>query len=120
VKSRSKSVAVTFDLDVCKGIEPALQRNGFEKNKTYVVIDKDTPGCRNIEGLLPDVVKDTVRSNNSSLTEQAIHGTRDEQKSAKEKLKLLYLEEFKKTASPGGEFFGEFYKLAKVLNKALS
>lgn len=41
VKSRSKSVMVTFDLDVAKGIEPVLSRNGFEKNKTYVIIGKD-------------------------------------------------------------------------------
>lgn len=120
VKSRSKSVVVTFDLDVSKGIEPVLCRNGFEKNKTYVIIGKDIPGCRSIEGLLPDVVKDKVRSDNSSLTEQAIHGTKDEQKSAKDRLKQLYLEEFKRTASPGENFFGEFYKLTKILNKALS
>jgi predicted ATPase len=120
VKSRSKAVVVTFDLDVATGIEPVLSRNGFEKNKTYMIIGKDVPGCRSIEGLLPDVVKDKVRSDNSALTEQAIHGTKDEQKSAKDRLKQLYLEEFKNTAKPGEEFFGEFYKLTKVLNKALS
>ncbi len=120
VKSRSKSVVVTFDLDVANGIESVLSRNGFEKNKTYMIIGKDVPGCRSIEGLLPDVVKDKVRSDNSALTEQAIHGTKDEQKSAKDRLKKLYLEEFKSTAKPGEEFFGEFYKLTKMLNKALS
>lgn len=120
IKSRSKSVVVTFDLDVATTIEPVLSRNGFEKNKSYVIVGRDSAGCRSIEGLLPDTLKDKVRSSNYSLTEQAIHGTKEEQKSAKDKLKQLYLENFRDSATAGEEFFGEFYKLTKVLNKALS
>ena len=120
IKSRSKSVVLTFDLDVAVTMEPTLKRNGFEKNKTYVIVGRDTPGCRNIEGLLPEFMKNKVRSENPALTEQALHGTKDEQKSAKDSLKRLYLDEFKSYTEPSEQIFGEFYKLIKILNKALN
>ena len=54
------------------------------------------------------------------MVQAATTGTKDEQNSARKHLKALFLEEFKKKAIPGAEFFEHFYALTKVINKALS
>jgi predicted ATP-dependent endonuclease of OLD family len=118
LKSKSKDLVVTFDIDVIKDIEPTLKRYGFEKNKSYVVVGINKAGSRSIEGLIPDSYKNSVNTNNPDLVQQGIHGTKDEQKSAKNSLKSLYLKEFKEHAKPESEDYAEFYKLVKILNKA--
>ncbi len=35
-------------------------------------------------------------------------------------MKRLFLEEFKLKATPGAQYFGEFYKLVKIINKAMA
>jgi hypothetical protein len=62
----------------------------------------------------------TVYGANAPLVQAATAGTKEEQESAKNRLKKLLLEEFKKTAKAGTEYFGNFYPLVKVINKALS
>ncbi len=47
-------------------------------------------------------------------------GTKEEQDGAKRRLKTLLLEEFEKKATPGPEFFGSFYALTKIINRAIS
>lgn len=118
IKSKSKNLVITFDIDVIKEVEPTLKRHGFENNKSYVVVGINKAGSRSIEGLIPSSYKNTVNSNNPELVQQGIHGTKEEQKFAKNRLKSLYLEEFKEKAEPGGDDYKEFYKLAKILNKA--
>ena len=61
----------------------------------------------------------SVNQENQELVQQAMYGTRDEQRTAKSQLKRLYLERFKRNSVPGDEWFGDFYKLAKILNRAL-
>ena len=56
---------------------------------------------------------------NPAVVQAATGGTKDEQDSAKRTLKKLLLEEFRKKATPGEEFFGGFYPAVKVINKAL-
>ncbi|MBQ4892332.1 AAA family ATPase [Shewanella sp. MMG014] len=118
LKSKSKDLVVTFDIDVIKDVEPTLKRHGFEKNKSYVVVGMNKAGSRSIEGLIPDSYKNSVNASNPDLVQQGIHGTKDEQKIAKNSLKALYLEEFKNKAVPKSEDYSEFYKLTKTLNKA--
>ncbi len=45
---------------------------------------------------------------------------KEEAESAKNRLKKLLLEEFKKVAKPGPEHFGHFYSVVKTINKALA
>ncbi|MBR2513899.1 MAG: AAA family ATPase [Halomonas sp.] len=118
IKSKSKNLVITFDIDVIQEVESTLKRHGFENNKSYVVVGVDKAGSRSIEGLIPSSYKNIVNTNNPDLVQQGIHGTKEEQKFAKNKLKSLYLEEFKGNAEPGGDDYKEFYKLAKILNKA--
>jgi hypothetical protein len=49
-----------------------------------------------------------------------MNGTPKERHSAKNKLKQLILQEFKKVASPGEEHYKGLYALAKQVDKALA
>jgi len=118
LKAKSKDLVVTFDIDVIKDIEPTLKRYGFEKNKSYVVVGVNKAGSRSIEGLIPDAYKNRVNASNPELVQQGIHGTKDEQKNAKNSLKSLYLKDFKENSTPQSDDYSEFYKLTKILNKA--
>jgi putative ATP-dependent endonuclease of the OLD family len=118
LKEMSKDLVIAFDIDVIQKVEPILKRHGFEKNKSYVVVGIEKAGSRSIEGLIPDKYKNLVSTNNPDLVQQGLHGTKEEQKFAKNKLKSLYLEAFKKDAKPNTDDYAEFYKLTKILNKA--
>ncbi len=80
----------------------------------------NSAGKRNIEGLLPDSVRTSVYSANPGLVQAAMQGTKDEQESARSNLKKLLLDEFKRNAEPGPEYFGNFYPLVKMINSALN
>jgi hypothetical protein len=79
----------------------------------------DTGGKRNIEGLLPDAIRSAVYGAHGNLVQEATQGTKEEQDSARNRLKKLLFEEFKKKSSPGAEYFSGFYPLVKVVNAAL-
>jgi hypothetical protein len=55
-----------------------------------------------------------------SLVAAAMSGTKEEQESARGSLKKLLLAEFKAKATPGPEFFSNFYAIARAINKALT
>jgi len=120
IKNRYRKLFVTFDLDAEKRVLKTLQSLGFEKKRHFYPVGLNSPGKRCIEGLLPDEVIKSVYAANASLVQAATAGTNEEQKSARNKLKKLLLEEFKKKASPGKDYFGKFYPLVKIINKALS
>lgn len=120
IKNRHRKFFVTFDLDAVDRIEKTLKGLQLEKHKHYLPIGQNAAGKRNIEGLLSEVVTKAVYEANASLVQAATAGTKDEQDNAKRKLKTLLLEEFEAKATPGPEFFGHFYALSKVINKALS
>jgi putative ATP-dependent endonuclease of the OLD family len=120
VKNRHQRLFVTFDLDAAGSIERTLQGLQLEKGKQYMPVGLNTAGKRNIEGLLPDKVTTAVYGANPDLVQVATAGTSEEQRSAKGRLKRLLLEEFKKQAVPGQEYYGHFYSLVKVINKALT
>ncbi len=120
VKNRYSRFFVTFDLDAAGQIEKKLQSLQLEKHKHYISIGLSAAGKKNIEGLLPDKVTTVVYGANPSLVQAATEGTKEEQKGARAQLKKLLLAEFKKQAVPGPEYFGHFYSLTKMINKALA
>jgi energy-coupling factor transporter ATP-binding protein EcfA2 len=120
IKNRHRKFFVTFDLDAVDRVEKTLKSLQLEKHKHYVPIGHNTAGKRNIEGLLPEVVTKAVYEANANLVQAATAGTKEEQDSAKRRLKTLLLEEFEKKAIPGPEFFGSFYTLTKIINRAIS
>jgi len=119
VKNRYRRFFVTFDLDAADRIEKTLKGLQLEKSKHYMPIGLNAAGKRNIEGLLPESITTTVYGANAALVQAATAGTKEESESAKNRLKKLLLEEFKSRAVPGTDFFGHFYALSKVINKAL-
>ncbi len=118
VKNRYKRLFVTFDLDAEKQVAKTLQALKLEKKRHFSAVGINVAGKRCIEGLLPDDVTEAVYAANASLVQAATAGTREEQNSAKNKLKKLLLQEFKIQASPGTKYFGRFYPLVKIINKA--
>lgn len=119
IKNRSRSSFVTYDLDIENEVRPVLERNGFVHKEDFLGLGANKPGKRAIEGLLPDTITNAVNGANNDLVQQAIYGTKDEQKSAKSQLKRLYLEEFQSKSKPTAEYFGEFYKVVRAMNDAL-
>lgn len=119
IKNKYKRVFVTFDLDVKGEVERSLAALGMKKDHDYVAIGIDAPGKRSIEGLLPEAVRTSVFTRASDLVMAATSGSKEERDHAKCQLKRKYLEEFQATAAPGEEHFSEFYKVAKVANRAL-
>ena len=119
IQNRSKSAFITYDLDVESEVKKGLERNGFVHKKNFIGLGINKPGMRAIEGLLPQDLVSSVNNENQELVQQAMYGTRDEQKQAKKSLKALYLEKFGKECEPSEEWFGEFYKVVKILNKGL-
>jgi len=120
VKNRYKRIFVTFDLDAVTTLDKTLHTLQMEKGRQYLPIGLAAAGKRNIEGLLPERVTTAVYAANPSLVQAATAGTKEEQDSAKGRLKKLLLEEFKRVATPGVNDFGHFYSVVKVANKALS
>jgi predicted ATP-dependent endonuclease of OLD family len=119
VKNRYSNFFVTFDLDAAGRIEKSLKALELEKGKHYLPIGLSAPGKRNIEGLLPESVTTAVYGKHADLVQAATAGTKEEQESAKGRLKRLLLNEFKAQAKPGKDFFGKFYSVAKAINKVL-
>lgn len=119
IKGRYQKFFLTFDLDGEGALTKLLSSLKMEKGTNYCSIGLPGGGKDKIEGLLPESVKNTVFGANGDLVQSALAGTGEEAKSAKQRLKKLQLEEFKRQAKPGEEFYGGFYKLTKIINKAL-
>jgi len=119
IKNRYRKLFVTFDLDAAEQLEKTLQSLQLEHGKHYMAVGVNIPGKKNIEGLLPENVTTAVFGSNPALVQAATAGSKEEQESAKNRLKKLLLEEFQKKAKPGAEYFGNFYPLVRVINRAL-
>ena len=117
-KSAFQKLFVTFDLDAQKELEPKLKKLGMQRRKDYLAVGVDEDGKKFIEGLVPEFVKQAVQSRNTSLVDAAMSGGK-QARDARLKLKHLYFTEFKANATPGEEYYGAFYPLVKVINKAL-
>jgi len=119
MKDRCNRLFITYDLDCERAVESTLKALGLQKRNDYMSVGINAPGKKSIEGLLPDSVKTAIYGQNPDLVEAATSGTKDEKASAKSNLKRLFLEEFKDKAQAGEEFFGKFYPVVKIINKAL-
>lgn len=119
IKNRYKRVFLTFDLDMKSEVERCLSSLDLKKDIDYLPIGIDSPGKRSIEGLLPESIRTAVFAANPDLVMAATSGTKDERDSARNLLKRKYLEQFQAVATPGDEYFSEFYRLTKLANRAL-
>lgn len=120
IKERFNKLIVTIDLDAITNVKSNFEKAGYKKDQEYFLVGQDKPGYRCIEGLLPDFIKSKVNIENSELIFALQSEDKVERKSAKDKLKSLYLTEFKKDLKYDETYFGHFYKLVKVMNKQLN
>lgn len=120
IKKRHKKCFVTFDLDAADEVEQCLRDTGFLRDDHYLPIGVDEPGKKSMEGLLPETIRSAVYAANASLVDQALNGAGKEKTSAKNRLKKLILEHFKRTAVPGDEHYRSLYPIAKQIDRALS
>lgn len=120
IKERFNKLIVTVDLDAISNVKANFDKAGYLKENDYYTIGIDKPGYRCVEGLLPDFIKSNVNSNNQDLVFALQSEDKEERKSAKDKLKKLYLEEFKKDLKFDESYFGEFYKLISKINKKIN
>lgn len=114
-----KRMFVTYDLDAEDKLKKKLENLGLENQKDFLAIGANAPGRKNIEGLLPDSVRASVNQANPDLVDAMASGTPDERRQARRVWKQKLLEEFRTKATPGAEYFGTFYKVARAINKAL-
>lgn len=120
IKERFNKLIVTLDLDAIPNVKSNFEKAGYIKDDDYFLIGQDKPGYRCVEGLIPDFIKTTVNSANSELVFALQSEDKDERKSAKDRLKALYLVEFKKDIKYDSTYFGEFYELSSKINKKLN
>ena len=119
VRDRFKKMFVTFDLDASDQLEKRLVALGLAKGAHFLAIGVDAAGKRCIEGLLPDSIMKSVYGANPGLVQASTSNVKDEAESARSRLKRLMLDEFKKASKPGPEFYGQFYHVSRVINKAI-
>lgn len=119
VNERYKKVFITFDLDVKEEIERSLSSLSLQEGKDYKPVGFNQSGKKDIEGLVPDDIKSPIFAANVDLVQQVMSGSQRERRSAKNNLKRLILESFKRESTPGTDYFKHFYSIAKVVDKAL-
>lgn len=119
MKERFSNLYVTLDLDVYSNVKSNFEKAGYVKDKDYFLIGLDKPGFRFIEGLIPNSIREKVNAANSGLVFALQSEKKEERKSAKDRLKDLYLKEFKKEPNYDESHFSEFYKLVKKMNKKM-
>jgi hypothetical protein len=119
IKSRYRKFVITYDLDSDKDLSKLLDEMGFQRNKNYFAIGLSVNGKESIEGLLPDPVHKAVYAREIDLVQELASGNKEQRESARSRRKKLLFEEFKNTATPGNEFYGHFYALAKKINAAM-
>ena len=117
IKERYKKLYVTFDLDAKNTVVPALESLGLKENTNFISVGNKDNG-EDIEGLLPNSVKSQVNASNTQLISKLTSADKNIKHDAKLQLKKKYLQEFKDKSSIGNEFYGEFYKITKLINKA--
>lgn len=118
IVSRFSRFVITFDLDREARVSKCLSSLGLKKNSHYIAVGVDTPGKRDVEGLLPDSVRTSVYARLPNLVALATSSEKDRD-NARQQLKRELLKEFQNCCKPTEEYFGEFYKLVRIINKIL-
>lgn len=119
IKERFNKLIVTVDLDAIANVKQNLEKAGYKKDVDYFTVGLDKPGYRCVEGLLPDFIRQSVNSENNELVLALQSENKEERKIAKDKLKQLYFEEFKKNIKYDETYFENFYVLINKINKRL-
>lgn len=120
VLGRFQRCFITFDKDAEKEVKKSLESIGLSSRTDYIGVGKDKAGSDAIEGLLPARVVAEVHSKNTELIMELGAQNSDVRRSAKNKLKSAYLQEFLKHDDYTEDELVEFAKLGKVVYKAFA
>ena len=115
IKSKNKNVFFLFDLDAQQDIEKTSKSLNWTIKIDYFFAGQQE-GRKEIEDCIPDYIKSKVYSNYPRIVDKISKGD----KSAKNEIKRLIQEEFLQSASIENRDYDEFYKLTKIINKALN
>lgn len=107
---------VTFDLDAFQELQKTMASLGLVQDQDFIAIGVNEPGKQCMEGLLPASIITNVYGRNASLAMKASSTIAAERKSAKNELKRLFLEEFKKNQNLSKPELSEFKKLFAIIN----
>jgi putative ATP-dependent endonuclease of the OLD family len=114
VLSKFDQVFITYDHDADDELTKALVRLGLKENDDFVSLGENQPGKDCIEGLLPQRVLAAV---NGRETDLVMKLSSRERRDAKQQLKNLYLEEFRKNSDYIKEDLKNFEKAIRAINK---
>lgn len=117
VLSQFDRVFVTYDLDAHGEAKSALGRLGLKESQDFlpVGVSKASKNC--LEGLLPDRTLSAVNGRETDLVMKLTSTDSAERRHAKEQLKKLYLEEFKKHTDYSADELKEINKIIQTVNK---
>jgi putative ATP-dependent endonuclease of OLD family len=118
IKNRYTKFIVTVDIDKFEDVKKSLEIVGIEEEVNLVTIGLNQTGKKNIEGLLPQKILTKVYSENIDLVQAAMENSKDK-KAAQNSLKQKYLDAFTTEAKFTDEYYNEFYKVVKKINKML-
>lgn len=117
VLSKFDKVFITYDQDADDELKKSLSRLGLKINDDYLPLGEIQPGKDCIEGLLPQRVHATVFGRETDLV---LKLTSKERNIAKQQLKNLCLEEFRKNTDYTKEELKSFEKAIKIINKSFA
>lgn len=107
---------ITFDLDAKHELHKTMSNLNLTDGEDYFAIGVDEAGKNCIEGLLPATVISSVYSTHYSLAMKSSSQNPTDRKSAKNELKKLLLDEFKKQKTISKSELSGFRKLFSTIN----
>ncbi|MGH1376082.1 MAG: ATP-dependent nuclease [Alphaproteobacteria bacterium] len=120
VVEKFNKVFITYDLDANKELEKIMLQLGLKNGEDYMAIGKNEEGKDCIEGLLPSQVLKDIHSDNTDLVMKMGSIDSKIRKSAKNRLKSLFLENFKNRTDLGASDLKGFKSLFSNINKAFN
>ena len=118
ILNRFSNVFITYDYDVDTKVSRVLEGLGLNRGDDFLAIGRNESGKTDIEGLLPSRITGEVYSANTDLADKAM-GSGPDRNEARQKLKRLKQDHFKKSASIEEGDFDEFYKLARSIERGM-
>lgn len=110
-------IFITFDLDAESEVKSGLERIGLLDSKDFLAIGIKAPGYDNIEGLLPEQVRQTVYSSNIAAVTAFGSADTSARNRARAEIKRKLLEEFKRSP-PDARDLTQFKALLSIIGKA--
>lgn len=113
-------VFVTYDLDADPEARAPLQRLGLREGTDFLAMGIAEPGKDAVEGLLPKRVLAAVQGRETDLVMKLGCRENNERRKAKDALKKMYLEEFKRHTDYTRDEVRELLRVVKAVNARLS